>query len=223
MVQSPAQRLRVRDAGLQRHHHPVEHEADQADDDHGDHDPGERLLVAVLELVPDELAEAGVLREHFRRDQHHPAHAQRQAHAGEDIGQRRWQDELGQLATSRSRSTRPTLSRSLSIDAVPTAVLISVGHSEHSITTTAEMTKLLGRASDRIVIDAETTIVTIGSQASGDTGWMTWTSGLIAALNACDMPHMRPSGTAISDASRKPISDRLERGQDLVEKVGGPV
>ena len=44
----------------------------QADDDDGDHDAGERFLVAVLELVPDELAEARVLRQHLGGDQHHP-------------------------------------------------------------------------------------------------------------------------------------------------------
>ena len=37
-----------------------------------------------------------------------------------------------------SRSTRPTLIRSLSIEATPTAVLINVGHSEHSVTVMAE-------------------------------------------------------------------------------------
>ncbi len=37
------------------------------------------------------------------------------------------------------RSTLPTLIRSLSIDDTPTAVLISVGHSEHSVTVIAEV------------------------------------------------------------------------------------
>ncbi len=40
-----------------------------------------------------------------------------------------------------SRSTRETLIRSLSMDATPTAVLISVGHSEHSVTVIAEIRK----------------------------------------------------------------------------------
>ncbi len=39
------------------------------------------------------------------------------------------------------RSTRPTLSRSLSMEATPTAVLISVGHSEHRLTVIAEVMK----------------------------------------------------------------------------------
>ena len=38
-----------------------------------------RVDAAVLELVPDELSEARVLREHFGGDEHHPADAQRQA------------------------------------------------------------------------------------------------------------------------------------------------
>ena len=37
-----------------------------------------------------------------------------------------------------SRRTRPTFIRSLSIEETPTAVLISVGHSEHSVTVIAE-------------------------------------------------------------------------------------
>ncbi|MNW13461.1 hypothetical protein D3C71_2114220 [compost metagenome] len=46
-----------------------------------------------------------------------------------------------------SCSTLPTLTRSLSIEATPRAVLISVGHSEQSVTVTAEMTSALGKAS----------------------------------------------------------------------------
>ena len=38
-----------------------------------------------------------------------------------------------------SRNTLPTLTRSLSIDETPTAVLISVGQSEHSVTVMAEV------------------------------------------------------------------------------------
>ena len=44
-------------------------------------------------------------------------------------------------------STLPTLIRSLSIEATPSVVLISVGHSEHSVTVTAEITSALGKAS----------------------------------------------------------------------------
>ena len=122
------------------------------------------------------------------------------------------------LANQPSLSTRPTLSRSLSIEAVPTAVLISVGHSEHIITTIAEITKLLGSVGSSLVIEAETTMVTIGSQASGLIGRMTWTSGLIAALKRFDMPATRPSGTATSEARTKPSADGLQRGEDLVDE-----
>src|SRR3546814_21201571 len=72
---------------------------------------------------------------------------------------------LASLAVQPSRSTRPTYRRSRSIDATPTAVLISVGHSEHSMTVKAEMTKLLAKTGSTPVIVADTTLVTIGSKA----------------------------------------------------------
>ena len=84
---------------LDRIHQPVEEEADDADRQNRDHNLGKRLAGSILELVPNEFTKPRVLREHFRRDQHHPAHAQRQAHSGEDIRQRGGQDELGQLVT----------------------------------------------------------------------------------------------------------------------------
>jgi len=90
-----------RGIGLDRAHHPVEYKADEANHHHRDHDPRQRLFAAVLELVPYEFAEAGVLRQHFGGDQHHPAHTQRKAHTREDIGDRRRQHELGQLGTPR--------------------------------------------------------------------------------------------------------------------------
>jgi hypothetical protein len=109
----------------------------------------------------------------------------------------------------------------LSIEAVPTAVLISVGHIEHIITTIAEMTKLLGRPSS-LAIEAETTMVTIGSQASGLIGRMIWTIGLIAALNRFDMPATRPSGTATSEAMVKPMPTVFSEVRIWSTKVGGP-
>ena len=45
---------------------------------------------------------------------------------------------LTTLVYQGSRSTRPTLIRSLSIEATPMAVLISVGHSEHKVTVIAD-------------------------------------------------------------------------------------
>ena len=51
---------------------------------------------------------------------------------------------------------------------------------------------------------AETTIVTMGSHASGETGLKIWISGFIAALAVGDSPAAMPSGTATMVASRKP-------------------
>src|SRR3546814_2287483 len=64
------------------------------------------------------------------------------------------------------------------------------------MTVKAEMTKLLAKTGSTLVIVADTTMVTIGSQASGLTGFMIWMIGLKAALTAFDSPHISPSGTA---------------------------
>ena len=53
---------------------------------------------------------------------------------------------------------------------------------------------------------ALTTIVTIGSQASGDTGLKIWISGFSAALIVVLRPQRMPTGTAMSVASRKPMN-----------------
>ena len=47
-------------------------------------------------------------------------------------------------------------------------------------------------------------MVTIGSQASGETGLKSCTSGLKAAFAVAESPQRMPSGTATSVASRKP-------------------
>ena len=47
-------------------------------------------------------------------------------------------------------------------------------------------------------------MVTIGSQASGETGLKIWMSGFRPAFTAGDRPQRMPSGTATSVASRKP-------------------
>ena len=100
-------RVAVGERGSAAQHDAVEQEADDADGEHRHHDPRERVGAAVLELVPDELAEPGVLRQHLGRDQHHPAHAQRQAQAGEDQRQRRRQHQLEELSSATSScSTR---------------------------------------------------------------------------------------------------------------------
>jgi hypothetical protein len=51
---------------------------------------------------------------------------------------------------------------------------------------------------------AETTMVTMGSQASGLTGLKIWISGLSAAFAVAERPAAMPSGTATTVASRKP-------------------
>ena len=67
-------------------------------------------------------------------------------------------------------STFETFTRSLSMLATPSAVLISVGQSEQSVTVMAETKKDLDSRPSFEAATAETTIVTIGSQASGETG-----------------------------------------------------
>ena len=47
-------------------------------------------------------------------------------------------------------------------------------------------------------------MVTIGSQASGDTGLKSWMSGLMAPFTVFDRPQAMPSGTAINVAMMKP-------------------
>ncbi len=106
--------------------------------------------------------------------------------------------------------------------AVPTAVLISVGQSEHSITTSAEMMKLFASSGSGLVTSAEITIVTIGSQASGLTGFMIWTIGLIAELTSGERPQTSPTGTATSEARMKPSATVLSEVRIWSRKVGGP-
>ena len=51
--------------------------ADEAYREHRHHDTAKRVGATVLKFIPYEFAKAGVLRQHFRRDQYHPAHPQR--------------------------------------------------------------------------------------------------------------------------------------------------
>ena len=110
------------------------------------------------------------------------------------------------LLYQESCMTRPTFVRSLSIEETPYAVLINVGHSEHSVTVIADTRKDFSNNPSLVTCTAETTIVTRGSQARGETGLNIWISGLKAALTNSDMPHRIPSGTATSVAIRKPIA-----------------
>src|SRR6476660_5969274 len=108
-----------------------------------------------------------------------------------------------------SRSTFATFSRSLSMEATPTAVLMTVVQSEHSVTVTAELMNDFSKNGSADTYSALTTIVTIGSHASGETGLNTWISGLNMALNVLLAPHRIPSGTATSVASTKPANTVL--------------
>ncbi len=105
-----------------------------------------------------------------------------------------------------SCSTLATLSRSLSIDATPTAVLMTVVHSEHSVTVMAELMNDFSKNGSAETYSALTTMVTIGSHARGETGLNTWISGLNMALNVLLAPQRIPRGTAIRVANRKPAN-----------------
>ena len=60
-------------------------------------------------------------------------------------------------------------------------------------------------------------MVTIGSQASGETGLKIWISGLIAPLTVCDRPEAMPSGTAMMRGDQEAEADGEQRGDDLVD------
>src|SRR3954453_21763413 len=92
---------------LQRVHDAVEQEADDADREHGHDDACERLRRSVLELVPYELSETRILRQHLGCDQHHPTNAERQPQSGEDQGQRTRQHQLRDRAISRQLQDTP--------------------------------------------------------------------------------------------------------------------
>ena len=72
------------------------------------------------------------------------------------------------------------------------------------------------------MIVAETTIVTIGSQASGLTGFMICTSGLIAALTSGDRPQTSPIGTATSVARTNPSATVFSEVRIWSGKLGAP-
>src|SRR5690606_950808 len=93
--------------------------------------------------------------------------------------------------------------------ATPSAVLISAGQSEHSITVIAELTNDFGNIGSSPTYTAETTIVTSGSHASGETGLKICTSGFSIALTVAERPAVTPSGTAIRPASTKPAKTVL--------------
>ena len=85
---------------------------------------------------------------------------------GSDDGMAIFTTWVGQL----KRNTRPTFSKSRSMDATPMAVLISVGHRQHSVTVIAEVINDFSNIGSLVTYTALTTMVTMGSQASGETG-----------------------------------------------------
>ena len=74
---------------LQCIHHAIKKKADDADGQNRHDYLCQRLGGAVLELIPDEFAEARVLSQHFGCDQHHPADTEGQAQTGENQRQGR--------------------------------------------------------------------------------------------------------------------------------------
>src|ERR1700733_4974415 len=80
----------------ERHHageareYLVEQHADEADQQNGDDDIGDREVVP---LVPDEVADAGTADQHFGGHDHEPGDADGNTHAGQDRRRRCRQDD----------------------------------------------------------------------------------------------------------------------------------
>src|SRR6266545_17194 len=72
-------------------HQLLEREADDADREDGDDDV---LHVEVVPFVPYPEADAHAASEHLRGDDHQPRHADRQAHAGDHVGEHRRKKDL---------------------------------------------------------------------------------------------------------------------------------
>ena len=68
------------------------------------------------------------------------------------------------------RSTLDTLTRSWLTDVTPTEVFINVGHRQHNDTVNMDVRKDLATIGSSVTYTALTTMVTSGSQASGETG-----------------------------------------------------
>src|SRR5690348_3966172 len=79
---------------LQAPHAAVQEKADHADDDHPRDD--EVVAVAGIARVDDQVAEPGMQRDHLRRDDHEPGHAEAHAHAGDDLRQHRRDHHLAE-------------------------------------------------------------------------------------------------------------------------------
>ena len=87
--------------------------------------------------------------------------------------------------------------------ATPKAVLINVGQSEHKVTVIADTRKDFAK-NPSLAYVADTIMVTIGNQASGETGLKIWISGFNAAFAVALRPAMMPNGIATTEAIKKP-------------------
>src|SRR5712692_1056098 len=81
----------VAEAAGEEDHQLFEREADDADREDGDDDV---LDVEVVPFVPHPEADADAAGEHLRGDDHQPRHADRQAHAGDHVGEHRRKKDL---------------------------------------------------------------------------------------------------------------------------------
>jgi hypothetical protein len=105
--------------------------------------------------------------------------------------------------------------------ATPSDVLMSAGHSEHNVTVIAELTNDFCSNGSLLTYTALTTIVTIGSHASGETGLKICTSGLIAYGLGQAREHAKRHGH--ERAEQEAREHRGKTREDLIEIGGLPV
>src|SRR4029079_2824704 len=84
---------------FQEAHDAVEHEPDQADDDHARDD--QVVSVPGVPRVDDEIAEPGAERDHLRGDDDEPGDAEPDPHADDDLWQHRWDDHAAEQGGAR--------------------------------------------------------------------------------------------------------------------------
>src|SRR5258706_1133466 len=83
----------ISDPPREQHQPLLEQQADYADGVDGDDDV---LDFQVVPFVPDPEADADAAGEHLGGDDHQPRHADREAHAGDHVGQHRREENLGE-------------------------------------------------------------------------------------------------------------------------------
>ena len=113
----------------------------------------------------------------------------------------------------------PTLMRSLSMEATPSAGVDQrrpQRAQRHRDRRDHEATSAAASLGSRRARD--TTMVTMGSHASGDTGLKSWMSGLMRARSPSSTARRQcPSGTAMSVAMHEADEHRLQAREDLVD------